>query len=261
MTVNRNHRSGASIPAFAAFVPFGTLLIYRSYHFMPLKWVCLAVLLKAISALSVYINLTDNDLLWSSFGILSFIIVSTPVYVSVVKVHRVMDVQKNCGKITFTKLFKMCLDAFFSDHRIALTATISLVMQVLVGGSILYNVFGADWVMHALAGFGISVAAAKAYRTGIDYYGYSSLVSYLHLDRFRILRTEKGISWLAFTFFSLMLFASSWEIFERAVYFESPVNAFRIGLEQFWNTFGDIVSAIIGGIAAWYLAKCKLKWL
>jgi hypothetical protein len=261
MTGNSDQGSSTSIPAFVAFIPLGTLLIYRFYPIMPLKWVCLAVLLKSMCLLSIYINITNNEFLWSIFGIWSFIVVCTPVYLSAVKMHRVAAVQKNCEKITFTNLFKMSLDAFFSDYRIALVATMSLVMQVLVGGSILYEVFGADWIMHALAGFGISVAASKAYQTGVAYYGYGSLVSYFHLDRFRVLRVEKKISWLGFTFFSLILFALTWEIFERVVYFAAPINAFRIGLEPLWNTIGDVVSAIIGGIVAWYLAKRKLKWL
>jgi hypothetical protein len=261
MTSNREHRSNASIPAFSAFIPFGAILIYRFHPIMPLKWVYIVTLLKSISLLSICINIIDNDLLWSIFGILSFIIVCIPVYLKIVKAQHVADAQKNCDKITFPNLFKMCSDAFFSDYKIALTATIPLVIQVLVGGSILYKVFGADWIIHALAGFGVSVIASKAYKTAVTYYGYSHLVAYFHLNRFRVSEAEKKTSLLGFTLFSLVVVALPWEIFERVIYLASPNNVFRVGLEPLWNVTGDVVSAIIGGIVAWYLIKYKLKWL
>ena len=261
MTGNNEHRSGKSIPAFTAFIPFGALLIYPSYPIMPLTWVSLVTMLESISLLSIYVNITAGDLLWSMFGIWTLIFVCTPVYLNVVKAQRVMDVEKNCDKITFTNLFKICSNAVFSDYRIALTAKIPLVMQVLVGGSILYGVFGADWIIHALAGFGIGAIALKAYKTAVNHYGYSHLVSYFHLDRLRISGVERETGSLGFTIFSLVVVASIWEIFERAVYLMSPTNVFRIGMEPPWNIIGDIVSAITGGMAAWYLVKCKLKWL
>lgn len=261
MTSNSEHRSATSIPAFTAFIPFGTLLIYLSYPIMPLRWASLVTMLESISLLSIYVNITASDLLWSMFGIWVFIIVCTPVYLNVVEAQRVVDVEKNCDKISFTNLFKMCSNAVFSDYRIALTAKIPLVMQVLVGGSIFYGVFGADWIMHALAGFGIGAIALKAYKTAVNNYGYSHLVSYFHLDRLRISVVERETGSLGFTLFSLVVVASIWEIFERAIYLVSPINVFRVGMEPLGNIIGDIVSAITGGMAAWYLVKCKLKWL
>jgi hypothetical protein len=228
---------------------------------MPLRWASLVTMLESISLLSIYVNITASDLLWSMFGIWVFIIVCTPVYLNVVEAQRVVDVEKNCDKISFTNLFKMCSNAVFSDYRIALTAKIPLVMQVLVGGSIFYGVFGADWIMHALAGFGIGAIALKAYKTAVNNYGYSHLVSYFHLDRLRISVVERETGSLGFTLFSLVVVASIWEIFERAIYLVSPINVFRVGMEPLGNIIGDIVSAITGGMAAWYLVKCKLKWL
>ena len=261
LTSNSEHRSGTSIPAFSAFIPFGTLLIYHFYPIMPLRWIFLVTMLKSISLLSICVNITANDLLWTMLGIWTYIIVCTPFYLNVVKAQRVMDVEKNCDKITFTNLFKICSNAVFSDYRIALTAKIPLVMQVLVGGSIFYGVFGADWILHALAGFGIGAIALKAYKTAVNHYGYSHLVSYFNLDRLRISGVERETGSLGFTLFSLVVVASLWEIFERAVYLMSPTNVFRVGMEPSWNIIGDIVSAITGGMAAWYLVKCKLKWL
>ena len=168
---------------------------------------------------------------------------------------------RKTAEITFANLFKNCSNAVFSDHRITLTAKIPLVMQVIVGGSILYRVFGADWIMHALAGFGIGAIVLKAYKTAVTYYGYGHLVSYFHLDRLRIPRVEKETSSLGFTLFSLVLVASLWEIFERAVYLLSPINVFRVGMEPSLNITGDIFFAITGGIVAWYLVKCRLEWL
>jgi hypothetical protein len=194
-------------------------------------------------------------------GIWTYIIVCTPFYLNVVKTQRLMDVKKNCDRISFTNLFKMCSNAVFSDYRISLIAKISLVTQVLVGGSILYKVFAADWTIHALAGFGVGAIALKAYKTAVNNYGYSPLVSYFHLDRLRISGVEKQTGSIGFTLFSVIVVASIWEIFERAVYLMSPINAFRIEIEPSWNIIGDMVSAIAGAIAAWYLVKYKLKWL
>jgi len=261
VTSNGRHRSDTPIPAFAAFIPFGTLLIYHSYPVMSLGWVSLAVMLKSIALLSICVNVIANDLLWIVLGIWTYIIVCMPLYVNVVKTQSVTIVEKNCDGISFTNLFKMCSKAVFSDYRISLTAKIPLVTQVLVGGSILYEVFAADWIIHALAGFGIGVIALKAYRTAVNNYGYSPLVSYFNLDKIRISRVEKKTGPLGFTLFSIVVVASIWEIFERAVYLTSPNNAFRIGMEPFWNITGDIVFAITGGTVAWYLIKCKLKWL
>ena len=261
MTGNSEHRSGTSIPAFTVFIPFGTLLIYPSYPIMPLRWVSLVTMLESISLLSIYINITASDLLWSMFGIWVFIIVCTPVYLNVVKAQRVVDVEKNCDKITFTNLFKMCSNAVFSDYRIALTAKIPLVIQVLVGGSILYEVFGADWIMHSLAGFGIGAITLKAYKTGVNHYGYNRLASFFHLDRFRVFKVERKTGSAEFTLFSLAVVSLTWEILERVVYLVSPINVFRVGAEPLWNIIGDIVSAIMGGMAAWYLVRCKFKWL
>jgi hypothetical protein len=125
----------------------------------------------------------------------------------------------------------------------------------------LYGFFGADWIIHALAGFGIGTIVVKAYQTAVDEYGYSHLVSYFHLDKLHVSGVEKTTGSSGFTLFSLLLVASIWEIFERVVYLVSPVNTFRIGFEPLWNATGDIVFGVTGGMVAWYLIKYKLKWL
>lgn len=260
MTSNSKHRSDTPIPAFAAFIPFGTFLVYRFFSVMSLGWVSLAVMLKWISLLSICVNIIANDLLWIVLGIWTYIIVCIPLYVNVVKAQSVTIVEKNSDRIGFKNLFKMCSNAVFSDYRISLTAKIPLVTQALVGGSILYEVFAADWIIHALAGFGIGAIALKAYKTAVNNYGYGPLISYFNLDKIRISRVERKTGSLEFALFSIVVFASIWEIFERAVYLMSPNNAFRIGMEPSWNIIGDIVSAITGGMVAWYLIKCKLKW-
>jgi hypothetical protein len=48
---------------------------------------------------------------------------------------------------------------------------------------------------------------------------------------------------------------------ERAVYFVSPSNILRIGLEPIWNSAGDAIFGILGGMAAWYLIERKLHWV
>ncbi len=261
MKSNRKHQSSISIPALSAFIPFGILLICRFHPIMPSMWVFLVVILESASFLSIYLNIMANDLTWTLFGIWAFIAICTPVYLNTVKVQRVMSIEKSDDKITFPRLFKICSHSVFSDYRISLTAKISLVIQAVVGGSLLYEVFGADWIIHGLAGFGIGTLAFKAYRTAVDNYGYSDLVSYFHLDRLGISEVEKETGSFGFTLFSVLVIASIWEIFERLVYLVSPVNVLRIGIEPPWNTIGDIVFGVSSGIAAWYLLKYKLKWV
>ena len=260
MTSHSEHRSGPSIPVFTAFIPFSILLIYSFYPIMPLKWVSLVILLESISLYSIYINIAAHDLLWCIFGIWAFTVVCRPVYLNVVKAQRVVDVEKNCDTITFTNLFKVCSDAVLSDYRIALTSVIPLVIQVVVGGSMFYRVFGADWIMHTLAGFGVGATAFKVYKTGVTHYGYGNLVSYFHLDRLHVSKVERTTGSSGFTLFSLVVVAVIWEIFERIVYLVTPSNLFRVGTETHWNIIGDIVFVITGGMLAWYLIESKLKW-
>jgi hypothetical protein len=49
----------------------------------------------------------------------------------------------------------------------------------------MYNVFGADWVLHALAGFGIGAISLKAYVTGVRYCSYDRLASFFGLSRLK----------------------------------------------------------------------------
>lgn len=252
-------RKGSNL-GFVAFIPFGTLLIHVFYRSMPLRWVSLASLLKSISLFSIYANVTRNDILWSIFGVWTFLTVCMSVYLNTVKTPNTVDVKKYPEKITFANLSKMCSSGVFSDYRISLLAKIPLVVQVLAAGSILYQVFGIDWVMHTLAGFGIGAAAMKAYKTAVDHYGYSNLASYFNLDRFRIFRVERKTGSAEFALFGIVVAALIWELIERVAYFVSPVNLLRIGAEPLWNIFGDTVFDIIGGMVAWALINYKLKW-
>ncbi|UCE44446.1 MAG: hypothetical protein JSV57_02920 [Candidatus Bathyarchaeota archaeon] len=242
------------------FIPFGALLIHIFHRSMPLKWASLASLLKSISLFSIYTNITRKDILWSIFGVWAFLTVCMTVYLSTVGAPAHIPTKKYPGKIAFTNLFKMCSNSVFYDYRTALLAKIPLVVQVLAAGSILYQIFGIDWVMHALAGFGIGAAVMKAYKTAVKHYGYSNLVSYFRLDRFRIFRVERKTGSAEFAIFGIVIAALIWELMERAAYFVSPSNVLRIGPESPMNIFGDMIFDIIGGIIAWVLINCKLKW-
>ena len=245
---------------FIAFIPFGTLLIHLLYRSMPLRWVSLASLLKSVSLFSIYTNVTRNDILWSIFGLWAFVTVSMPVYLNTFKKPISARVEEYPERMTFADLFKTCSNSVFSDYRISLLAKMPLVLQVLAAGSIIYQVFGIDWVMHALAGFGIGTAAMKAYRTAVSHYGYNNLASYFRLDRFRIFRVERKTGSLEFALFGIVVAALIWELSERVAYFVSPANLLRIGPESPFNIFGDMIFDILGGILAWVLINSKLKW-
>ena len=252
---------GPSNSALIAFVPFGSFLVYLAYQSMPLRWVSLASLLKSVSLVSIYANITNHDVVWTMLGVWAFLTVCTSVYLNAIKARSPVALEKRYDRITFANLFKTCSNAIFSDYRIALLAKTPLVIQVLAGGSVLYGVFGADWLMHALAGFGIGAVALKAYKTAVNYCGYSRLASYFRLDRFQIFRVERKTGSAEFTLFSLVVVALIWEIFERTVYFASPINVLRIGAEPLWNIVSDMVFAIMGGMTAWYLINSRQKWV
>ena len=245
-----------------AFIPFGTLLIHLFYRSMPLRWVSLASLLKSISLFSIYTNITRNDIVWTVFGVWAFLTVCMTVYMNTVSVPNSNPTyfEKHPETLTFGNLFRMCSNSVFSDYRTALLAKIPLVIQVLAAGSIIYKVFGIDWVMHALAGFGIGAAAMKAYKTAVNHHGYSKLAAYFRLDRLKIFRVERKTGSLEFALFGIMVAATLWELMERAAYFVSPANVLRIGLEAPVNIFGDMIFNIIGGLVAWVLISYKLKW-
>ena len=245
---------------FLAFIPFGTILIHLIYRNMPLRWASLASLLKSISLFSIYTNITRNDILWSVFGVWAFLTVCMTVYLNTLGTPNPTYGEKHPEALTFGNLFRMCSNSVFSDYRTALLAKIPLVIQVLAAGSIIYKVFGVDWVMHALAGFGIGAAAMKAYKTAVNHHGYSNLASYFRLDRFRIFRVERKTGSLEFALFGIMVAALIWELMERVAYFVSPANVLRIGLEAPVNIFGDMIFDIVGGIIAWVLISYKLKW-
>ena len=124
----------------------------------------------------------------------------------------------------------------------------------------LYEVFGADWIMHTLGGFGVGALALKAYLTGVRHFGYGSLASYFRLSRFRTFKTERKHATAEFTLFSCVVVALIWEVFERTVYFISPVNVFRVGGESLFNITGDVLFAVLGGMIAWYLLTRKTQW-
>jgi hypothetical protein len=129
---------------------------------------------------------------------------------------------------------------------------------MLAGGSFLYGIFGVDWMLHALAGFGIGALSVKAYLTSVRHYGYPQLASYFRLIRFQAFKFERSKAPLEFTLFSIIVVAVGWEVMERSVNFISPNNIFRVGGETPLDIFGDILSGIIGALIAWYIFTHKI---
>ena len=238
------------IQPLAAFIPFAPLAIKVFHTLMPLKWIALFTGLQTISLLSFYLNFIANDFSWCLLAVCAYILITVPVYMNSAK-NGAVNGEEYHQKLTFSNLFRTCAKAVFSDYRVSLLSKIPLALQVLAGGSLLYGVFGADWILHALAGFGVGALALKAYVTGVGHYGYSRLASYFRLSRFRTFRAERKTASAEFTLFSVIVVAVIWEVFERSVHFISPVNVFRVGEEPLWNTYGDIIFAIFGGMIAW----------
>jgi hypothetical protein len=247
----------------ASFVPFAPLVMQGFHKLMPLRWIALFSVLQAMALLSLGLNFVANDFVWCSMAIWTYIVIAMPLYRTSVGSEATNDkvaTSESHEKLTFDKLFRTCLEAVFSDYKLSLASKIPLALQVLAGGSLLYEVFGADWLMHTLAGFGVGAIALRAYETAVNRYGYPRLASYFGLNRFRTFRVERKHASAEFTLFSIVVIAFVWEAFERAVHFVSPVNVFRIGLEPLWNVFGDLVVALCGAMTAWYLFTHKTRW-
>jgi len=240
----------------------GSLAVYFLYRSIPLGWALLAGLLKAMCLLSLYSNLVANDGFWSIMSFCAFIVVSLPAYFNATKVTSKEDPvrrqENGPDKVMFSGLFKTCCSAVLSDYKISLLSKIPLAIQVLAAGSVLYSIFGLDWVMHFLAGFSIGAVSAKAYKTAVGTYDYSKLASYFGFESSKIEGKWASTGW---TLFCLVLVTVFWELMEQAVHFISPTNILRIGFEPLWNSAGDVIFGVFGGLAAWYLMEHKLHWV
>jgi hypothetical protein len=250
-------KSGNGIQPVAAFIPFASLALKVFHITIPLKWIALLIGLQTTIVLSFYLNFETSDFFWCFLSIGSYILVTMPFYMKCCN-KSVVNVQRSYQEITIENLFRICAKEVFSDYRLSLLSKIPLALQVLVGGSLLYGVFGADWVLHALAGFGIGALALRAYVTVVGHYGYDRSASYFHLDRFQALKIERKRASAEFTLFSIVVVAVAWEVMEGTVHFISPVNVFRVNGEPLWNSCGDLLFAVCGGMIAWYLFTNKL---
>ena len=248
--------------SFIAFLPLGTLEVYFLCKSIPFVWALLAEVLKAMCLISFYSNLLMKDVLWSVFGLCALIFVSLPVYFNTLNVRSKKDVtckqSSDPDKVIFSELFKTCCNEVFSDYKISLLSNIPLAIQVLAAGSVFYSIFGLDWVLHSLAGFSIGAVSVKAYKTAVSTYGYNKLTFYFGFDSSK---PEKNWASAAWTLFWLVVVTVSFELMERVAYFMAPNNMLRIGLDTPWNSAGDAIFGIFGGMVAWYLLERKLHWV
>jgi hypothetical protein len=262
METETDKLKASDLASFMAFLPLGTLGVYFLCKSIPFVWALLAEVLKAMCLICFYSNLMTNNVLWSIFGLCVLIFVSLPVYFNTLNVKSKEDITCKHGshpnKVIFSELFKTCCNEIFSDYKISLLSNIPLAIQVLAAGSILYSIFGLDWVLHSLAGFSIGAVSVKAYKTAVSTYSYNKLASYFGFDSSKAEKKWASAGW---TLFCLVIVTVSFELMERAVYFMSPNNMLRIGLEAVWNSAGDAIFGIFGGMAAWYLIERKLHWV
>lgn len=241
--------------AFIAFLPLGSLGAYFLYGTIPLEWALLTGVLKGICFLSFFSNLLKNSPVWSILGLFAFIFVSLPAYLNTTKFslkgYAVRKQGNHPDKVVFSELFKKCCVAILSDYRVSMVSQIPLAIQVLAAGSILYSIFGLDWIMHLAAGFSVGAVCMKAYQTAVRTYGYSNLTSYFGLDPSKTEGKWASVGW---TLFCLVLVTMSWELMEQTVHLISPSNILRIGFEPLWNSTGDVIFGVLGGMTAWYLS-------
>jgi len=156
------------------FLPLSTLGVYFLYRRIPLRWASLAGVLEAMCLTSLYSNFMTNDVLWSILGLCTFALVNLPAYFNTLNVRSKEHITCKQGnypdKVIFSELFETCCNEVFSDYKISLLSQILLAIQVLAAGSILYSIFGLDWVLRSLAGFSIGALSVKAYKTAVNYF-------------------------------------------------------------------------------------------
>ncbi|MEM3550167.1 MAG: hypothetical protein QXN87_09080 [Candidatus Bathyarchaeia archaeon] len=246
--------------AFISFLPLGAVAIHFIYQTIPLRWALLASLLKITSLLSLFSNAANNDLLWSFFAIYAYILFSSPAYFDTLT--QIKNKNHNDGrglipeKVVFSELFKKVYRGVFSDYKISLMAKIPLALQLLAAGSIIYSIFGLDWIIHSMAGFGIGAVSLKAYKIATKAYGYNKLASYFGISKFKPFKTERKSAAAEWTLFCLVVVTVVWEILEYFVYYLSPYNPLRFRSENLWNSVGDVIFGILGGMTA-YTAENK----
>ena len=272
MIFKRKNKTNKTIHEIVAFIPFGIILVQRAKPVMPLRWILLVISLEVIAIATIFTNIVANDPVWALFGVWAFIIVCRPIYFTFKqtksnnpKPSKVVNPsnkvnQTNTEKLTFKNLFNLCAKTNFSNYRIGLLSSVPLVVQALVGGSIIYTLFGGDWVMHYLAGIGIGAMAFLAYRTSLDKYGYKGLHEYFRLDSIHLPKTERKTGSLEFVIFSIIIVALIWELLEYSIVTINPENVWRVHVETTINRGMDFGVAILGAITAWYLIKYKFKW-
>ena len=56
----------------------------------------------------------------------------------------------------------------------------------------------------------------------------------------------------------MVLVTVFWELRKQTVHFISPTNILRMGFEPLWNSAGDAIFGVFGGLATWYLMEHKL---
>jgi hypothetical protein len=245
--------------ALISFLPLGAVAIHFIYQTIPLRWALLTSILKITSLLSLFSNASNNDLLWSCLAIYAYILFSSPAYFDTITQMKNHTQEKEIspGKVVFSELFQKVYHGVFSDYKTSLIAKIPLALQLLAAGSIIYSIFGLDWIIHSLAGFGIGAVSLKAYKIAIKAYGYNKLASYFGISRFKPFKTERKNAAAEWTLFCLVVVTVVWELLEYSVYCLSPYNPLRFRSESLWNTSGDIIFGILGGMTAYYTAENK----
>jgi hypothetical protein len=145
------------------------------------------------------------------------------------------------------------LGELISNTSFMAVVGLTLSLHVILGAPYvpLYHQFqGLDLVEHYLSGFGIGLAAAKAYEIFVSHVSYNNALRVLGLDKFKgaVASFEVNAA-LPFVLYSSVFNGILWEALEEVFENFTPriVNIF------FWNGFTDILIDIFGALTAYFL--------
>lgn len=113
-----------------------------------------------------------------------------------------------------------------------------------------HRIEGLDFVEHYLSGFGIGLAATKAYGIFVSHASYTNALALLGLNKFSgVVVNFEASAVLPFVVYSSVFNGLLWEMLEEAFENFTPriVNVF------FWNGAMDILMDVFGALTAYFL--------
>ncbi|MEA2089482.1 MAG: hypothetical protein U9O89_01815 [Thermoproteota archaeon] len=153
----------------------------------------------------------------------------------------------------FTKSILNTLGELSSDTSLMAVVGLTLSLHVVLGAPYIplyHQIQGLDFVEHYLSGFGIGLAATKAYEIFVSHVSYTNALAFLGLDKFNgAVANFEANAVVPFVLYSSVLNGLVWEMLEEVFENFTPriVNIF------FWNGIMDVIMDVFGALTAYFL--------